>query len=228
VPVFNTAPEHLAECLESILAQTVQPYQMLIIDDGSTRVETRTYLNSLQLSPVATGAFRLIRNERNIGLGPTMNRALRLCSTDFALKVDSDDVARPTLVERFLISLDINPEIDVCGCQCQNFGLTDFVTAHPLHVTWNDAMHRPWFVNHTGVLLNVKSVLAAGGYRRMRGMAEDYELWLRMMRRGYRRFYNLPDVLVDYRDRLDGLHRRLSPLNGTMRRMCRGLLRLCG
>jgi hypothetical protein len=63
-----------------------------------------------------------------------------------------------------------------------------------------------WFVNHTGVLLNRASILAVNGYRPLRGLAEDKELWVRMMLYGYRRFYNLPDVLVDYRDLPTGLH----------------------
>jgi hypothetical protein len=66
------------------------------------------------------------------------------------------------------------------------------------------------------------------GYRSMRRLAEDYELWVRMMLRGHRRFYNLPDVLVDYRDLPTGLHRKFrGKLNRAMKIGLRMLIRTC-
>jgi glycosyltransferase involved in cell wall biosynthesis len=223
VPVYNTPAAYLDECLRSLLRQTVRPREILILDDGSTRVETGAYLNAVRDLP----GFRLVRNDRNIGLGPTMNRALQLCQADFVLKLDSDDVARPRLTESFAAFIAINRNVDVLGCQCQNFGMTDFVTNHPSRVTRDYVMDRFWFVNHTGVLLNKASLLAVKGYHRMRGLAEDYELWIRMMLSGYRRFYNLPDVLVDYRDLPTGLHRNFLRINRPIKIALRMLMRVC-
>ena len=223
VPVYNTPTAYLDECLHSLLRQTVRPREILIVDDGTTRMETAAYLNAAR----AWAGLRLVRNDRNIGLGPTMNRALRLCQADFVLKLDSDDVARPRLIERFAAFIATNRHLDVLGCQCQNFGMTDFVTDHPSRVTRDYVMNSFWFVNHTGVLLNRASLLAVKGYRRMRGLAEDYELWIRMMLSGYRRFYNLPDVLVDYRDLPTGLHRNFLRINRPMKMAARTLMRIC-
>jgi GT2 family glycosyltransferase len=214
VPVYNTPVEYLDQCWQSLVRQTVTPYDVLIVDDGSTLPATRAWLTKLE----ETTSVWHVRNERNLGLGPTMNRALRLCSSDFVLKLDSDDIARPQLIERMEASLAVSQEFDVLGCQIQAFGLTNFTTAHPEWVMQDYVLSHYWFVNHTGVLLNRKSVLAVGGYRRLRGLAEDYELWLRMMQRGYSRFYNLPDVLVDYRDSPASLHRAIrGKLNRAMR-----------
>jgi glycosyltransferase involved in cell wall biosynthesis len=223
VPVYNTPAAYLDECLRSLLRQTVRPREILILDDGSTRVETGAYLNAVRDLP----GFRLVRNDRNIGLGPTMNRALQLCQADFVLKLDSDDVARPRLTESFAAFIAINRNVDVLGCQCRNFGMTDFVTNHPSRVTRDYVMDCFWFVNRTGVLLNKASLLAVKGYHRMRGLAEDYELWIRMMLFGYRCFYNLPDVLVDYRDLPTGLHRNFLRLNRPMKIALRMLMRVC-
>lgn len=57
--------------------------------------------------------IRLVRNERNIGLGLTMNRALELCDTPFVLKLDSDDRARAQLIEKHAEFLAGNREFDV-------------------------------------------------------------------------------------------------------------------
>jgi glycosyltransferase involved in cell wall biosynthesis len=224
VPVYNTPAAYLDDCMRSLLQQTVRPNQILIVDDGTTFPETSMYLNALQGLP----GLRLVRNHRNTSLGPTMNRALQLCQTDFLLKLDSDDVARPQLIEKFAAFLAANRNIDVLGCQCQNFGISDFVTNHPQRVTRDYALSCFWFVNHTGVLLNRASLLAVNGYRSMRRLAEDYELWVRMMLRGHRRFYNLPDVLVDYRDLPTGLHRNFrGKLNRAMKIGLRMLIRTC-
>ena len=57
---------------------------------------------------------------------------------------------------------------------------------------------------------------------------KDYELWLRMMMRGYRRFYNLPDILVNYRDLPTGLHRHpRKVVNHAMKIWLRTLMRFC-
>jgi hypothetical protein len=224
VPVYNTPATHLDECVRSLLRQTVRPREILVIDDGTTLEETDTYLNALRDLP----DVRLVRNDRNISLGPTMNRALQLCQTEFLLKLDSDDLARPQLVERFAAFLAENRSVDVLGCQSQNFGISNFVTNHPQHVTRDYVLSRYWFINHTGILLNRTSLLAVNGYRSMRRLAEDYELWVRMMLYGYRRFYNLPDVLVDYRDLPTGLHRNLrGKSNRAMKIVLRTLMRTC-
>jgi glycosyltransferase involved in cell wall biosynthesis len=204
MPVYNAPAKHLHECMRSLFAQNARPREILIVDGGTTLAETDPYLSALQALP----GLRLVRNDRNIRLGRTMNGALRQCQTAFALKLDSDDLARPRLVEKYAAFLAQHREVDVAGCQCRNLGESSIVSNHPERVTRNYVLTSPrfWFVNHTGVLLNKHSVLAVNGYRPMRRMAEDYELWLRMMLRGYRRFYNLPDVLVDYRDLPTGLH----------------------
>jgi glycosyltransferase involved in cell wall biosynthesis len=223
VPVYNTPAEHLAECVSSLLRQTVRPREILIVDDGTTVAETGACLNVLRDLP----GLRLVRNDHNISLGPTMNRALHLCQTDFALKLDSDDLARPQLIEKFVAFTEMDRNIDVLGCQCQNFGMSSFITNHPQRVTRDYALSVFWFVNHTGVLLNKASLLAVGGYHRMRGLAEDYELWVRMMLHGYRRFYNVPDVLVDYRDLPTGLHHNFYRINRPMKIVLRTLIRIC-
>jgi glycosyltransferase involved in cell wall biosynthesis len=226
VPVYNTKPKYLCECFSSILRQSVKPKQILIIDDSSTNTDTICYLSSF--ADFASNNIRLIHNERNRGLGVTMNYGLESCETDFVLKIDSDDIPHQKLVESYATFIETNSNVDVLGCQCQNFGMTDFVTNHPIKVTRDYAIKHTWFVNHTGILLNRKSVINAGGYRSLRGMAEDYELWIRMMLYGFNNFYNLPDVLMYYRDEQTGLHRHMSGwINRPLRILLPKLLRFC-
>nr|WP_249729684.1 glycosyltransferase [Chelatococcus sp. YT9] len=215
VPVYNTDPAMLHVALDSLLAQTCRPAYILVIDDGSDRSDTRAYLTSIEDSLL----IDVLYNPRNLSLGPTMNRALEACPTPFALKLDSDDVADPGLLAAFHDHLDGHPVPDVLGCQFTAFGESDFTTSHPPTVTRAHVVHSPgyWFMNHTGVLLNRNSVRSVGGYRAMRGLPEDYDLWIRMMRAGYNRFVNLEQSLVAYRDSPSALHRNFRRGIGRLR-----------
>jgi glycosyltransferase involved in cell wall biosynthesis len=217
VPVYDTDPALLHCTIESLCRQTVRPARILVADDGSQRADTCDYLAALARSPMV----ELHRNPRNLSLGPTMNAALALCRTPYALKLDSDDLARPELVARYVRHLDSEGAADVLGCQFTTFGCSAYTTAHPARITRDHALRAAgyWFVNHTGVLLNRDSVLASGGYRCLRGLAEDYDLWVRMMRRGFTRFRNLPESLVEYRDVPSGLHRNFKRGHNRLRLM---------
>ncbi|CAH1668095.1 glycosyltransferase [Chelatococcus asaccharovorans] len=217
VPVYNTDPAMLHVALDSLLAQIWRPAYILVIDDGSDRPDTQAYLAAIADSPL----IHVLRNPRNLSLGPTMNRALDACPTPFALKLDSDDVADPGLVAAYCDHLDARPTPDVLGCQFTAFGESHFTTRHPSRVTRNHVVRSPgyWFMNHTGVLLNRDSLQAVGGYRAMRGLPEDYDLWIRMMRAGYYRFVNLDQSLVAYRDSPAALHRNFRRGIGRLRLM---------
>lgn len=217
VPVYDTDPALLHCTIDSLCRQYVRPVRILVIDDGSRRADTCDYLAQLGRSPMVA----LHRNARNLSLGPTMNAALALCRTPYALKLDSDDIARPDLIARYVADLAANGPADVLGCQFTTFGCSAHTTAHPARVTRRHALRMPgyWFVNHTGVLLNGDSVRASGGYRCLRGLAEDYDLWVRMMRRGFTRFRNLPESLVEYRDVPAGLHRNFRRGHNRLRLM---------
>jgi hypothetical protein len=176
----------------------------LVIDDASTDPLTKAYIRLLR----SHSTIDVSANRRNLGLGPTMNLGLRECTSKYVLKVDSDDIARPELVQQFAIHIEKTGEADVVGCQSRFFGVNEGITSHPMRVTKRDVTSGPghWFVNNSGVLLNRGSVLSVRGYGRIRRLPEDYSLWIRMMVAGYGRFRNLPEVLLDSRSSTTGLH----------------------
>ena len=90
VPVYNTPPALLSACLQSLLAQTGIPLEILLVDDGSTEPATVTTLNA-----AATGEHvRLIRQE-NRGVSAARNRGLTAMTGDFFAFVDADDTLEP-------------------------------------------------------------------------------------------------------------------------------------
>jgi glycosyltransferase involved in cell wall biosynthesis len=112
VPVFNSA-RYLSNCVNSILAQTFQDFECILVDDGSTD-------ESLDMCKNFAGLDSRIRvlHQRNAGVSAARNLGLHNCSGAYAAFVDSDDVVFP---EMYQVMLDEqkrrNSDVVCCGFQ---------------------------------------------------------------------------------------------------------------
>jgi glycosyltransferase involved in cell wall biosynthesis len=112
VPNYNHAP-YLSERLDSILNQTYNDLELIIIDDASTdeshRILTRYY---------SKPRVRIIVNSRNSGAAfPQWNRGITLAIGDYVWIAESDDSAHPRFLETLVPLLDENPHIGLAYCQ---------------------------------------------------------------------------------------------------------------
>ena len=94
VPVYN-AEKYLPRCLDSLLAQTVPPLEILCIDDGSTDASFQLLSDYAAKSPLIR-----VLPQRHQYAGAARNLGIRKAKGDYVLFVDSDDFAAPNLVER--------------------------------------------------------------------------------------------------------------------------------
>lgn len=101
IPTFNRAA-YLAECLDSILSQTLRPWQTLVVNDGSTD-ETREVLQ-----PYLT-AIDYIETDQ-VGKPGALNAGLRAVTGDYLWIFDDDDVALPDALERLVAPLEAHLE----------------------------------------------------------------------------------------------------------------------
>jgi glycosyltransferase involved in cell wall biosynthesis len=105
VPAFEAAGT-IAETLESVLAQTPPPREVIVVDDGSRdRIEEA-------FAPFASRA-RLIRHPANRGVAAARNSGLRECSGDFVLVVDADDVLLPGRLAALGLLGQERPDLDL-------------------------------------------------------------------------------------------------------------------
>lgn len=86
IPVYNSA-EWLPVCLESVLRQTYSNLEVVVVDDGSTDGSTET----LQMYAQQNDKIKLIRHQRNLGVGATRNTGLSYITGDYVTFLDSDD-----------------------------------------------------------------------------------------------------------------------------------------
>jgi glycosyltransferase involved in cell wall biosynthesis len=91
----NGAP-YLAEQLESLLAQTLAPAELVACDDASSDATWEL----LERSAPRFASARLLRNPRNLGLNANFEQVLRLCSGDWIAPCDQDDIWSPTKLEQ--------------------------------------------------------------------------------------------------------------------------------
>lgn len=191
MPVYNAA-RYLREALESILCQTYDRFELLIIDDGSTD-STVDIIKSYSEERI-----RLVHHDRNLGLIATLNSGLALARGHYIARMDADDIAAPGRIAAQAAFMDAYPDVGICGTWFQFMG-TDSIIRHPVE---HDAIKIKLLTDtafaHPTVMLR-KSALTETmvGYDPAYQHAEDYELWTRLVT--VTRAANIAQVLLQYR-----------------------------
>lgn len=109
--VYNTEVEFLGIALDSIISQTYQNLEIVIIDDGSTDLRTKAYLDGIKDKRV-----HIYRNKQNIGLTKSLNKGIRLCHGRYIARMDADDVSEKNRIEEQYNFIKKHPCIMV-GCK---------------------------------------------------------------------------------------------------------------
>jgi len=174
----------LSEGIESILNQTFRQFEFIIIDDGSTDGSRLILEKYARQDP----RISLIFNERNIGLGLSLNRGLERAQGEYIARMDGDDVALPVRLERQLTFLEANRGVDLIGAdmmKIDKFGNElgrrrapqDISLLRHLIIYRTVAFHPTWFFRKS--ILNVLK-----GYRDF-PVAQDYDFLLRLIDHGF-------------------------------------------
>lgn len=197
VPVYGTAA-YVAETLDSILAQTFTDYEVLVVNDGSPDTE----LLERVLEPYREHV-RYLRQE-NRGVSGARNAALRAARGRYVALLDSDDRWHPDYLAGMVAALERDPGADVVYPDALRFGdgrERRYSERYPLggEITFARLLARECHV-YGGATVRRRTLVEAGMYdEEVRG-AEDFDLWLRILRRGGRIVY-VDRVLAYYRVR---------------------------
>jgi len=110
VPNYNHG-RYLAVCLKAILAQSVKPIELIVLDDASTDNSVEVIRQFAAQSPLV----RLVRNEKNLGVIRTLNKGLDLARGEYVFIQAADDEVLPGLLEKSLCLLAKYPQ---AGLSC--------------------------------------------------------------------------------------------------------------
>jgi len=192
IPCFNLGA-FLDEAVNSVLAQTYQNFEIVIVNDGSTDAATNALLADYQRpkTRVIHAAHRGVSAARNLAIAETTGAYL--CA------LDADDRLEPTYFEKAASVLDTEPATTFVSCWLRTFGDEDWEWKPERcdlpTVLWEDTIL-------TASLVRRQAVEAVGGYDTempIQGL-EDWDLWLTLAERGYKGVI-LREVLFNYRRR---------------------------
>ena len=191
-PISNTAPRIFEETATCVRQQSLQNYEWIIVDDGSTEERLLEYLRVLAS---ADGRIRVIR-QHNAGPAAARNRAVRAARADFVLQLDSDDLIEPTFAEKCVWRLLSHPQYGFCNSYTVAFG--------DLTYLWRsgfDLASQFTQVNLVTCHAVIRRALhlEAGGYdETIRSGHEDWDYWLNLAEKGHWGI-TIPEFLAWYR-----------------------------
>lgn len=204
---YNTKESYIQECLESIKNQ--EGYfniELIWINDGSDEINSKFLRKHLKNFKKTTRFCNLIYvvNNKNRGIGYSLNKGVQMCSNDIIIKMDSDDIMFPNRINKQLNYMLKNPEVKICGAQIhcfkENINNITYSTKHP-SLTWDEfkVKKNHWITNHPTLCYRKSAILEAGNYdlNKIR-ITEDFEFILRMLKK-YEFIHNMEEVLLYYR-----------------------------
>lgn len=194
MPVYNTKPEHLREAIDSILAQTFEDFEFLILNDCSPNADVEEVVKSYTDPRIVYAV-----NEHNLGISGTRNRLLDMAKGEYLAVMDHDDISLPERFAKQVAFLDAHPEVGVVGCQVWNKVSQSDRHLPNKNVDIKKDMMFSCALCHPAIMIRA-SVLKKFGirYEELFTPAEDYALFCRLMR--HTNFANLPEILFEYRD----------------------------
>ncbi len=211
LPVWN-GERFLADAIESVTRQTLEAFELLVVDDGST---DRTRAIALEFS----------RNDPRVtvipivhaGIAEALNTGILAARGRFIARMDADDYSLPSRLIKQMTFLDAHTGCVVVGCNVEvideegeHIGAVRFPERHP-EIT-GALMTGRGAVAHPAVMMRKEAVLGVGGYRAERFPSEDLDLWMRLSEIGD--FANIPEVLLRYRRHVNtvGVRERMRQL----------------
>jgi glycosyltransferase involved in cell wall biosynthesis len=188
---------HLESALASILGQTFQDFEFLIIDDGSTDGSAEI----LARFAAQDRRIRLLHNAVNQGLGHALHRGVEAARGQLVARMDADDLSMPTRLEKQVSFFRDHPATDVLGSYALDVDEGGHVLGERrVPVSHERIIALMWSnpIIHSTVMFRRARILAVGSYAPAVRRRQDYDLWFRCTRGGLR-FANLAEPLVHYR-----------------------------
>jgi len=196
MPVYNEE-RWLSQSIPSILNQTCEDFEFIILNDASTDNSDRIIKNYTTMD----SRIRTVNNPDNYGLIKTLNRGVDLAGGKYIARMDSDDISFPDRLEKQLNFMEVNPEIHLVGTgrevideDGEILSKTRRSFMSPTMVKWclmfkNVFSHGSIFCRNQLLKRNKYAAWAVNG--------EDYELWVRI--NNQYQFARLPDILYKRR-----------------------------
>ncbi len=177
IPLYNKERE-IAATLASVLAQTRQPQEIIVVDDGSTD------RSAAIVAACASPLIRLVR-QANAGVSVARNRGAELAEAPYVAFLDGDDRWQPNYLERMAALIAAWPG---CGAYCAAFDIESNGRICPSRHPDREGIVKDFFRQAmTGYICQPSAtviprtvLLATGGFPAGMKLGEDLHLWIRL------------------------------------------------
>lgn len=183
---YKERAEYLHLSVQSMIAQTVPPEQIVLVCDGPLTPSLDAVIAEYEARHPQL--FTVVRLEKNMGIGVALNIGIQHCRNELVARMDADDIAVKERMEMQLAELEKYPQISVLGGQIAEFyddpsAITGY---RQVPISEEEVRRRIKFrnpMNHMTVVLRKSHVLAVGNYQDVPGF-EDYFLWTSLTANG--------------------------------------------
>lgn len=173
---------NLKMSLQSVLDQTLKPKEFILVEDGPLTDELYSVIQWFE--DFASFDVIKIKNEKNLGLGPSLNKGISAISTPYIIRCDSDDINIPVRFEK-QIQFMLSNDLDLSSTPVKEFdcGIDEIIGIKSIPEDEESIIKMSKYrnpINHMSACYKKASIIKAGMYEDI-PYFEDYFLWLKMI-----------------------------------------------
>lgn len=196
IPVYNSE-KFLSQAIESVLSQTYNNFELIIIDDGSTDKSYQISKKYLKLD----SRIRLFKNDKNMGVGFTFNRAIGESKGNFIARMDSDDVMVCNRLEKQIDFMKKNRDIVCLGSWMKEINEKNEIIGERITPLFHRQIYEKMFyemaIQNPSLMINKNLVPENFEWCKTDGILDDLDLLFKLLQFG--KFANINDYLMLYR-----------------------------
>lgn len=203
--LYNVKLNYIRECIESILQQSFQDFEILVINDGSS--------SEYNYSPIYRMSTKIawVNNTYNRGMCYSVTRLFDIAQGTYIVRLGSDDVFDPSLLAKEVAILDRYPDVVACCCELDKFGThTGIVHREPEFTLDTNIRSKCSLYGYGGGMMFRRSALETCKLDPRLRMCEDFDFHLQLMKVG--RIVSIQEPLYKYRRHDNSVCRQTTKL----------------
>lgn len=211
LPTYNAAT-HLGKAINSVLGQTFEDFELIIVNDGSTD-------NTLDVLGQYSDTRIIVLTQENLGLPRALNNGIAAARGTYLARQDADDISLPQRLEKQVNFLDKHPDYAMVGGWTQIITPDGPTQRQHTHPASNGQLQIQLLMNnqfvHSAVMLRASCLDTTGRYSEdpEHFPPEDYDLWLKIAQHFL--VANMPEVLLQYLELPSSISRTKEQLINT-------------
>jgi methyltransferase type 12 len=195
MPIYNSET-YLDEAILSIIHQTYQNWELLVINEFGSNEEGKRIINRYA---AIDSRIRLIQNSKRLGIAESLNEGLRQAKGEYIARMDGDDISLPKRIEKQVEFMEENNDILLCGVQVEVFGSEKWdwkLETDPARIRTDALFYSPCV--HPTIFFRREVIYKYNVfYNKEYKASEDYDFFTRVLEFG--EIANLKEVLFKYR-----------------------------